>query len=113
MKLDSPETLKYMDPCDVAWLAGILEGEGSWVRKGKDRVSVQVAMTDRDIVYRLRKITGVGNIFGPYKREAHHKELWVWSVGAINHARDVTDKVLPYLGQRRKAKAVKLFGTWE
>jgi len=48
----------------VAWLDGILEGEGSFIVKGHRAVTVQVVMTDRDIIDRLVQVTGVGRING-------------------------------------------------
>jgi hypothetical protein len=48
------ETLSKVD---IAWLAGLLEGEGSFMRgKRKDAPGISLAMTDRDVVERAAKL---------------------------------------------------------
>ena len=63
-----------IDPRDIRWVAGILEGEGSFnllPGNGKYYPHIIVAMTDRDIIERVANILGfkVGNpeIVPPYK----------------------------------------------
>lgn len=48
-----------MDQVDIAWVAGILEGEGSFDFRGriKGYPAIRVAMADEDVV----GILGVGN----------------------------------------------------
>jgi len=45
---------------EAAWLAGILEGEGSFL-SGKS-IAIQVTMTDLDVLERLQPITGLGRV---------------------------------------------------
>lgn len=51
-----------MEPLDVAWLAGILEGEGSFLKgppsaENQPRISIQ--MTDHDVVLRVSNLFDV------------------------------------------------------
>ena len=93
-------------PEQAAWLAGLLEGEGSFV-SGKS-IAIQVTMTDLDIIQRLPAITGVGRIYRARVQKAHYKDAWLWSVQRRAHIRHVINTVLPWLGERRSAAALKL-----
>jgi hypothetical protein len=51
--------LRDMSPNNLAWLAGLIEGEG-YLGIVRGRGIVRVAMTDADVVERLRVVSGVG-----------------------------------------------------
>ena len=95
-----------MTPDQVAWVAGILEGEGSFV--SSQSVSIRVTMTDLDILERLQKVTGVGRIYDTTRRKDTHKEAWIWTVQRRAHIRHIIEAVLPWLGKRRTVAANKL-----
>jgi hypothetical protein len=95
-----------MAPEEVAWLAGILEGEGSFLSGAS--IGITVAMTDQDVIQRLQSLTGVGRIHKVGRQKAHHKDAWVWAVRRRTHIRLLIDAVLPWLGQRRSVAALKV-----
>ena len=83
---------------EAAWLAGILEGEGSFLVKGHRAAAIQVViMTDRDIIDRLVVVTGVGRIHGYAPVKAHYKPAWDWHVRRA-HIIFIIDAVMPWLG---------------
>lgn len=93
---------------DLAWLAGLLEGEGSFCwhqtkqRDKHGRPRVQVQMADRDIVERVAKLIG-GNFKGPYGPYGVSKlQTWFAHTSGEN-AYEVMKAVLPYMGERRSA----------
>jgi hypothetical protein len=98
-----PVTPRDVRPIDVAWLAGILEGEGSFISKGRPRI--QVAMTDQDIIARLSELTGVGRVYAVSRQKPHHKDAWLWTVNRPAHLEHIIRLVLPWLGQRRALAA--------
>lgn len=76
------------DPVDIAWVAGIIEGEGSiQTRSNANGLNVVVQMTDEDVIRRLRDVTSIGRVSGPYKSstlrlDGELKKLrWFWLVG--------------------------------
>lgn len=95
---------------EVAWIAGILEGEGCWTggpnRQG--RWVVAVRMTDEDIVERLFSVTGVGRITREESVRGY-KTAWIWQVAARPHREWLTLKVWPWLGARRRARIRELW----
>jgi hypothetical protein len=96
-------TPRDVPPIDAAWLAGILEGEGSFISKGRPKI--QVAMTDQDIIARLSELTGVGRVYAVSRQKPHHKDAWLWAVNRPAHLEHIIRLVLPWLGQRRTLAA--------
>lgn len=87
---------------DIAWSAGILEGEGSFLVLGH-KIRVDCQMTDKDIVYRLQAVFGTGTVVETKTSQAHHKRTWKWSVCGEN-ARAVMTAIRPWMGERRGAR---------
>ena len=56
---------------DIAWVAGVFEGEGC-IRVRKDRYGAQVSvrMDDRDVIERIHSIMGFGNLYELQERRA-------------------------------------------
>lgn len=101
---------------ELAWLAGLLEGEGCFkifqdTRPKLDgtrswRYAVYIKMTDLDVLERARDIGGVGTICtanSPSKPE-HYKPSWQWQVQRNTDALWLMRTILPYMGTRRSAK---------
>jgi hypothetical protein len=66
-------------------------------------------MTDRDIVDRFNEITGFrGMIYTRTSRSPKHKIAYAWTLSRKKDCKNVLQMFLPYLGGRRKAKAMEL-----
>ena len=107
-------------PTELAWLAGIWEGEGSWVyKKGRTRtypngkiytetpyLKMGIQMTDQDVMERVasimdgRKITYTDT---PAHKAAGQKPIYVMTIQGEAAIR-WTNLMWPYLGERRKNK---------
>jgi len=83
-----------MTEAELAWVAGLLEGEGCFfpmeyrTEKYGPYVYARVAvlMTDLDILQRLPQVTGVGKINGPtIRKNPRHKPIWHWVVSKIRN----------------------------
>lgn len=96
----------------VDWLAGLLEGEGSFVEFADTnsdmwRCKVYLKMTDLDIIERAQQAAGgVGTICkaNPPSKPGHWKDSWQWQVQSVPDAIYVMLGVLPFMGQRRSTK---------
>jgi hypothetical protein len=106
-------SLRAMTACDLAWMAGLIEGEGSLIPGGRRYGSVRVAMTDLDILQRLAEVFGVGTICSLRSREAHHKQAWVWQVVRQANVADLTEVIAPFLLERRRAATARLLALHE
>lgn len=89
---------------DIAWAAGVFEGEGSCVASGTNRTSftADVSQKDPELLYRLRDLFG-GSVklynVGNERRFLCH----MWRICG-DKARVFIGAVYPYLTARRKAQ---------
>lgn len=95
-----------IDPVHAAWLAGLLEGEGTIVWHAKNSVAVNVFMTDEDVLVACRKRSGLGTVRGPYMTQGREnaKPIWKWSVTRADDVADLLLAVRPWMGARRTAR---------
>jgi len=89
---------------DIAWAAGLFEGEGTVTRtKGIPRLALK--MTDFEPVRRFASIVEVGKIYGPYgydyKDKIVRKPFLYW-VAMADEAVEVALVLEPWLCERRQ-----------
>lgn len=89
---------------DVAWAAGLFEGEGCITPRGKTSGEIVIGMTDRDILERVQAVFGVGGITSEERRPPH-KTCHRWSVSNAADCTMVLEAMLPWFGARRRAVA--------
>lgn len=88
----------------MAWLAGLLEGEGCFHLERARRPRMAMQMTDEDVVRRAHEVSGVGTVKGPYFPSAGNKPAWRWLVSRHEDVRWLLTAIRPYMGERRRAK---------
>lgn len=96
---------------DVAWAAGIFEGEGCFVlTKYPNRLSPHVAMqmTDEDVVRRFAAVVGVGTISVRKPRREGYKPAWLWQATSFETFQAVGAMFWPWLGERRRQRWVEI-----
>jgi len=100
------------DATEVAWLAGILEGEGSFLRyrsivKGKVYLypRIVLGMTDRDVVQKVADMFGVslGKVKNARGRRPMYRAI-IQGERAVGFMR----ALLPYMGKRRTRRMIAL-----
>ena len=99
-----------MNTKDIAWLAGLLEGEGHFAFNGTP--TIKLAMTDGDIVKRASQLMA-GTFTGPHERD---NPEWtpiykseVWSSKAVG----VMLTILPLMGHRRGQRIREVIAKWK
>jgi hypothetical protein len=105
----------------LPWAAGLFEGEGSFIGRGKVHgggrsITAMVSMTDEDVVRKMHAVIGLGQINGPYsyrndvKRPGRvsHKPFWRWQVTSFENTQAFICLVWPWLCARRRERAKKL-----
>lgn len=101
---------------NIAWAAGVLEGEGCFSihtrsRTGKQEFAIHCEMTDEDVVRRLYNIFLVGSIcYRENKRKdgRTRKPSWIWSVQSKVAILSVLKQITPYMGYRRQTKIMEM-----
>lgn len=99
---------------EIAWAAGIWEGEGCWnaFRRptGKMQVQSRLAMSDADVIDRFAAIVGFGTVRPRSQLKAHPdwKPMFEWYTQRRDSTARLIEMFWPYLGERRRAKAQEL-----
>lgn len=104
-----------MEVRDIAWAAGIVEGEGSLQVRNRglyNTVVVHVAMTDLDVLQSLQAVFGIGNIHGPYNQRNGTKPIWHWNVTCAKDVAAVVMTLYPLLHERRQEQARAVLVAW-
>lgn len=97
------------DNIQLGWIAGLLEGEGTfYVRGGGHSPVIQVMMTDSDIVIRLAKLMNAHRVTENAKKTKADKSIY--RVVVYGESAYKTMKLIyPLMGLRRKEQIGKCF----
>lgn len=104
-----------IDLKDLYWLAGIIEGEGSFsvdLNRPYPIISAKVVMTDLDVVEKCHRIAGVGRLTGPYSQNGN-KDCWRWTVTKQKDVAALLMTIYPLMGNRRQEKIKSLLEIWK
>lgn len=95
----------------VAWLAGLCEGEAYFGAPG-GRPRVRIRMVDRDVVERVAEVVGRNKV----QRETYWsdrnpevKPIYTWVTDG-GPAVELMRALLPYMGERRAARIREILG---
>lgn len=107
--------LRDMTVAELAWLAGLIEGEGAFTtNNGGHNPRIVMSMTDEDVVRRAHVVSGVGRVGGPYQQKNNRstttvwKPTWRWDVSKTEDALDLMELLYPLMGERRQQKIDEL-----
>ena len=88
---------------NIQWLAGLLEGEGCFMVGSSGRLTVNLTMTDLDVVEKFQGIVGVGSVYVEALRE-NRKQAYTWRIGNRREVKSLIEALQPHMGVRRSAK---------
>ena len=65
--MDNIKQKVIISEIDLAWIAGLLDGEGCFTKKSKRGRTIMICcqMTDMDVLEKLKEKMGCGRIHGP------------------------------------------------
>jgi hypothetical protein len=97
-------TAREMTPCEAAWVAGIVDGEGTITIRSKPYpggyryqvASISVPNTDTWMIARLVECTGIGRVGMNVRLSHKRKEIWRWQTDQ-RQAAAVVRQLIPYL----------------
>ncbi len=92
---------------EIAWAAGLFEGEGCCCVRASRNVQLQLGTTDEDVAKTFFRIVGVGTLnryHAPSHRALGRKPTWMWRCGAKADIVHVADLFLLYMHERRGAE---------
>lgn len=95
---------------NLAWAAGLFEGEGSIDPKG-NRLSLTT--TDLDVLNKFLSVAGCGHIYqrkpNPLKKQLGKKTQWTWVINRQEYTQALLAAMWEWLGVRRRVKAEEFF----
>lgn len=91
---------------EIAWAAGLFEGEGCIHELKKTSASLSVAMTDLDVLERFREVVGAGHIGDARQRQANWKPIYQLQIYGREDVARILALFLPWFQSRRRAKAM-------
>lgn len=97
----------------IAWAAGIIEGEGC-ITLHSGHPYLLIDMTDKDVIDRMLEIFPIGTVRGPYTHKARPQYKPRWRFDAFGtKAIPIISEIYPYLLSRRKAKVDEILSQYE
>lgn len=100
-----------MTDAEIAWLAGIVEGEGCIAFPGVYSTVLTIGMTDKDVIDRCHALVGAGARYVTSK--GRHKPQYIWKLADQHKMRELLALLLPWMGERRSARIREAFGRLE
>jgi hypothetical protein len=103
-----------MEIKDLYWVAGIIEGEGSFTviyQSKYPQISVQLKMTDKDVIQRTYDIVRSGKVNGPYYYKGG-KPCWQWKIAVQKEAAAFMMTIYPLMCSRRQERIAELLTLW-
>jgi|SRR6185437_4290006 len=101
---------------EIAWLAGIFEGEGTLdFDKKCNTVRMTICMTDKDVLDRVCQVAGFGKVIpktSPSRMGPKKKPMYQWRIGNRAECLLLANAIFPWLGERRKARISEAIQRW-
>lgn len=108
----SPLFKKAVTAKEIAWIAGILEGEGSFsFRERNGCACIALQMTDKDVVERVRDIMWPSRSVRENSRPAPYKGLYLFMLTGISAIQWMMT-ILPLMGSRRRKQIMHALIYW-
>lgn len=90
----------------IAWLAGLLEGEGCFSRRG-NCITIQLYVSDRDVIEKAQAIIGAPSIGSRRPKNEKHKTCYYWTVSGPEAAAWMMT-LYSLMGSRRQERIKEL-----
>lgn len=101
-----------MQSAHIAWLAGLLEGEGCFHAASNGGPAVRLCMTDRDVVERARALLGVRGVVSVRPGTERTKAAYTISLTG-SRAAGWMMTLYSLLGSRRRGRINSLLSAWK
>lgn len=102
-----------MNEVECAWVAGLLEGEGSFTlgpegqRTRSSRVRqlmITCGMTDLDTIEKLHRIAAIGNTYLERRKREGCKQMYIWQASKRLDVVPFLQAIRPHMSERRGAR---------
>ena len=98
-------TQRKFSSTDIAWFAGLFEGEGCAILKRDGTAQISIAMVDHDVIERANNYMGDRKIFTGSLSSG--KPFYAATTARATSVHRILTAIYPYLGKRRQQQASK------
>ena len=100
-----------IDRVELAWAAGLFEGEGGWSQQTYTTTKgvahyyprANLVGSDLDVLERFQNIIGFGKL-SPKQINLGKKPMWVWQTSSVEQTQALYAMLWPWLGKRRRSR---------
>lgn len=91
---------------NLAWAAGLFDGEGCIHLSRSGYIRLTLGMTDLDVVEKFSTVLGCGNIYKHrrFKGQREYKSCFIIQISGFEKVQAILAAFWPWLGARRRAK---------
>jgi len=107
---ENPATEMMATDVELAWVAGILEGEGTFRVTDAGSTQVTAEMADLDVLQKIQRVLGFGTIGNERKRGENRRTTWTFCVSGRRDIEQLLNAILPYMGERRTKQIATVLG---
>lgn len=111
---NSNQVIESLSDVDIAWMAGLLEGEGSFGldKRSKQRYEkstsppgpyIKISMTDEDVIQKMAQLVNK-TYYSPTRLTAKNKQVYILHIGDRETLLVLLPRLFPHLGKRRQAQ---------
>lgn len=97
-----------IDGVEIAWAAGLFEGEGSLSvmakKGGRPAIQLSITSTDHDVLERFTVVVNAGKVYGPYRAKDKCKPQYQWRAHGWDLLQRLHDDWARFLGKRRRER---------
>lgn len=109
-------TTNIIKQSELIWLAGLLEGDGSFYASFEKAPIFEVGLmsVDKDVISKASRIVGA-KYYKLLSKKANHKDIYSLRVRG-NRAVELSELLLPFMGLRRRKKIsenLEMFAQWK
>ena len=98
---------------EIAWAAGLLEGEGYFGAGDRRYPYISIEMTDKDVLKKLRQVFPFGEIKTIDNTRKNGIESYRMYLSSQEKVKDIIKKIRPWMGTRRKQRMDELIQMYD
>lgn len=98
---------------NLAWAAGLFDGEGCFFLGGRKRggrvetwIETRITQAHPEVLHRFREALGMGRVYGPYGRsKSNHRPQWQYVIYGLQGTQATIAMLWPWLGTVKRGQA--------
>lgn len=102
--MSNASTEEAQRQAEIAWAAGLFEGEGCVFCSGTHSAEMTLSMSDKDRVERFAEVMGFGTVGHVNPAQDGWKDMWKWRC-EVRNLQQAVEMLWPWLGPRRQEQA--------